>query len=438
MQRPLARPVAPLHGRLGGVRAAVKLEVQLAHHHRAPGGRRGKIGEELVGGALPRTGHPLQVGDPAQRLEHVGRRPSPTVAVAEHEQARGRVVVIQMVAGIAPQLLHLGRRVVGVGRRKVRQHPRAVGRLPVERVVLGPGEAVPRELLGEEPVDAGAAHDLRKLGVVPEHVGVPELTVAAAELALEVPLAVQELTYQRLARRQVAVRLDPRAATRHPLPRRNPLADARVELGLMQPQPVVLVGLRAGESELRIPLHVGELRAEGADHLAMGLGQRPQPRGVDVRVPDGGQLVGDGAVAGRQQVVQDLAGRFPGGAVVLVPGVAEAVQLRQQPPGPGGVEVGVGGTVGLQPAQHVQVVVKPPGERIKPGQHALVEHHRFDRLVHPLQLAELAVAGEFDTQIEPLSARGPLQQQRVGARAVGAGVETLRRPAVDPERRLAV
>ncbi len=116
-------------------------------------------------------------------------------------------------------------RVVGVGRREVRQDLAAVDPLPREGVVLGAVEAVPRELLGEEARHPGLAHELRQLAGVAEDVGLPELGAAPAQLALEEALAVQQLAGERLARGQVAVRLDPRAADRRPLPAGDALAD---------------------------------------------------------------------------------------------------------------------------------------------------------------------------------------------------------------------
>jgi len=108
-------------------------------------------------------------------------------------------VVILVLARAPAQLLHLGGGVVGVGRREVGEHLRAVDPLPRERVVLGRIEPVPRQLLCEEAGDAGAAHDLRELAVVAEDVGIPELAAAAAELALEEALPVQELAHERLS-----------------------------------------------------------------------------------------------------------------------------------------------------------------------------------------------------------------------------------------------
>ena len=199
-----------------------------------------------------RARHALEVAHPPERLEHLRRRPAAAVAVAEQEQAAPRAVVILVVARAPAELLDLGGRVVGVGGREVGEHLRAVDPLPRERVVRRRVEPVPRELLGEEAADPGAAHDLRELAVVAEHVRVPELAAAAAELALEEPLAVQELADERLARRQVAVRLDPRAADGHPPAGLGVPEDALVEVGAPRADPVVLLGLRAGEPELRI------------------------------------------------------------------------------------------------------------------------------------------------------------------------------------------
>ena len=311
MQRPLPRPVALLDSGLRGVGAAVVLEVQLADHRRQLAGVRLQRVEELVAGRHRRARHALQVADPAQRLQHLRRRAAAAVAPAEHQQAAAGAVVVLVVARGAAQLGDLHRGVVRVGRREVREHLRAVDALPGERVVRRRVEAVPGQLLGQEPADAGAAHDLRQLAVVAEHVGVPELVAAAAELPLEEPLPVQELADERLAGRQVAVRLDPRAADRHPAPGLDLAADPPVQVGVARADPVVLLGLRAGEPELRVALHVRRLRAERAHGLAVRLGQRPQPGRVEVRVADRREPVHVRAVAVGEQLAEDLPRRGP-------------------------------------------------------------------------------------------------------------------------------
>ena len=345
-------------------------------------------------------------------------------------------VVILVVAGVAAQLFDLRGGVVGVGRGKVRQHLGAVDALPRERVVSRGVESIPRELLGQEPVDPGAAHDLWQLAVIPEHVGVPELAVPAAELALEEPLAIQELAHERLPRGQIAIGLDPGAADRHPLARSRPMPDAVIQVGVVPPHPVVLIGLRAAEPKLRVPGHVGGLRAEASHQLSMRLLERPKPRGVDMGMADRRQLVHNRAVSPQQQPLEDVGGLVPGTAIGFDPDVAEAVELGQQLARPGRIQPVDG--VGLQPAQHVEVVVKLPGLLVEARNLTAVEHHRLDGAVAPVHLPELAVACELDPQVEMLAAGGVLNQQRVGPRPLVAGVEALDRPAVDPQRGLAV
>jgi hypothetical protein len=63
-------------------------------------------------------------------------------------------------------------------------------------VLVGLVEAVPRELLREEAREAGPAHQLRQLAVVPERVGRPELRAPHSELALEETLPVQQLPHE--------------------------------------------------------------------------------------------------------------------------------------------------------------------------------------------------------------------------------------------------
>ena len=290
VQRPLRAPARPLGARLRRVRPAVVLEVELADHLR-PCGLVGQHGEEVLGCADRRARNALQVLDARERLEHLRRRPAAAVAPPEDEQAARRQRVVLEVARRAAQLGDGRLGVVGVGRREVREHRRAVDPDPAEGVVLGRVEPVPRELLREEAVDAGAAHDLRQLAVVAEHVGVPEHARAAAELALEEALAVHELAHERLAGGQVAVGLDPRPADREPLPGGDALADPRPEPGRAVADPRVLLGLRAGEAVVGVALHEAQLGGERPHALAEGLLQRPQPRRVDVGVADGGDLV---------------------------------------------------------------------------------------------------------------------------------------------------
>ena len=214
------------------------------------------------------------------------------------------------------------------------------------------------------------------------------------------------------------------------------MPDAVVQVGIVLPHPVVLVGLRAAEPKLGVAGHVGGLGAEAAHQLAMRLLQRPQPGGVDVGMSDRRELVHHRGVATHQQALEDVGCLVPGAPVVLDPHVAEAVQLGQELARPGWVEPV--GSVGLEPPQHVEVVVKLPCLGIEASDVAAVEHDRLDCRVGPVERAELAVACEFDAQLELLAPGGLLDQQRIGTRSFVAGVEPLDRAATDPERRLRV
>ena len=89
-QQPLAPPVADLRAQLAGQRAAVGLEVQLAapHRHRCARRRsrprRGRRTRRRCPCSTSR--HPVEVGQPAQPLEHLAGRPAAAVAVAERHQ----------------------------------------------------------------------------------------------------------------------------------------------------------------------------------------------------------------------------------------------------------------------------------------------------------------------------------------------------------------
>ena len=190
------------------------------------------------------------------------------------------------------QLVGVDRRVVGLDRREVGEDGRAVDPFPPERVVGEPVGAVPRQLLGEEPVDPAGRHDPGEAGRVAEHVGDPDLGALHAEVLLEEPLAVGDLADQRLAARQVGVGLDPHAADRDPLASGDLVLDALEDGREALAHPVVLDGLAAPEHELGVLVHERQHVGERPAALAAGLSQRPEPGRVDVGVADRRDLVG--------------------------------------------------------------------------------------------------------------------------------------------------
>ena len=341
VQEPLGRPVAALGARLAGERAAVVLEVQLTLDRP----RRAEVlleaVEELARRRELHARDALQVAGAARHLEHLRGRPAAAVAVAEHEQAGRRAVVVLEAGGARAQLGDRDDRVVGVGGRHVHEHLRAVDPGPHERVVGRLGELVPGQLLREEAVDPRAAQDLRDLAVVAERVRGPELAAAHAEALLQVALPVDDLAHERLAGGQVEIGLNPRAADDLPAALADALAQPLVEPGRVLLEPGVVLRGGGGEAVLGVAVHQRELAGPRAHDLAARLGQRPQPGGVDVRVADRGDLVRAARVAVGEQVAEDRARLGPGAAVGGHPGTGEAVELREQPALPGGVEAGL-------------------------------------------------------------------------------------------------
>ena len=138
---------------------------------RTPRGRRSSCAARP---ADPRPAPASRASPPSARRR---RRPSRTPAAIAADRSWS------LKSARRPAQLGHGRLgVVGVGGREVRDHRGAVDADPAERVVVGRRVAVPGQLLGQEAADAGAAHELRELAVVAEHVGVPEHLGAAARI----------------------------------------------------------------------------------------------------------------------------------------------------------------------------------------------------------------------------------------------------------------
>ena len=416
VQRALAAAVAALDLRLRRVGAAVQLEVELADD-RAQVGRVGfEVVEELDGRAQRRARQPVDVARPGEPLEHPGRRPAAAVAVPEHHQRVVRAAVVLVDGALAVQLLDGRLGVVGVGGREVRQDLAAVQPLPGERVVFGLGEAVPGQLLRQEAGDAGLAHQLRELGGVAEDVGVPELRAVAAELAREEALAVEELTRERLAAREVAVGLDPRPADRDPAAGGDRLADALEQRRGAIAQPGVVLRLRVGEDVLGIVVEQPQLCGRGADQLAVGLLERPQPGGVEVGVADGGGEV-QGARGPSEQPVQV-------GAVAVD---RERVQLGQQLARPRGLRDR------LQREQELQIVERAPGVRVDRRHVAAAQLEPHSQPLARRAEPERVVAGQLELE-DPLAGRHRDRLRGPGA-ARSSATRRAHRPATPWPRR---
>ena len=125
-----------------------------------------------------------------------------------------------------------------------------------EAVRLRPGQ-----LDREEVADAGAEQQLRQRGGEAEAVGHPADRVVGAELAPEPALPVQQLAHERLARRHVAVGLDPHPADRLEPPRGGERGQPVQQLGVVLLQERVDLRRRLVEVQLGMALEQPDLRS---------------------------------------------------------------------------------------------------------------------------------------------------------------------------------
>lgn len=354
------------------------------------------------------------------------------VTPAEGHQGTRAASLLPVVAGGVGQLGAAEVAVVGVDGREVREDARAVDALPPEGVVGERVDLRPGDLLGQEPGGAGELDDLRQGGGVAEGVGQPDVAGLDSELVQEELLAVEELADHRLAAHHVGVGLHPHAAHRHELPVGDLLLDPPEEFGPVGLDPVELLGLRHGEDELRVLVHQVHHVRRRPRHLADRLAQRPQPRGVDVRVADRADPVRAGVGGGGEHPGQPgPGGGGRSGNVFEVQGVQRGVQGAQDlvPPGVALVELC------HQGVEDVEVLYEFPHLALEDGEvHAgeAVERPVPAGLPVPLVggpvLDQDGVGGGFDVPLDPLAALGTVGD----AHPVVVRVERLELAAVRP------
>jgi hypothetical protein len=164
----------------------------------------------------------------------------------------------------------------------------------------------------------------------------------------------------------VGVRLDPHAADGHEPTLGDAPLDPLEQLRLVLLQPGVLLGGRRGEHELvgSVDLRVHEVEdvRERPRHLPDGLAHRPQPRRVDVRVPDGVHPVRARPRRGGQHVRELGPAQLGGARHVLgvddVDGPFEGPQHL-------GAPRQVGGQLGDQPGQRPDVLRELPDRHVE-------------------------------------------------------------------------
>ncbi|MDQ0727986.1 hypothetical protein QFZ21_002986 [Microbacterium sp. W4I20] len=383
-ERVLGPAVQRLGGVLAGQGSAVQFEVELAD----PDGGVRQLGLGGVEEDVRMLPHDLraalEVREALRLACHLaGRAAAPVTPAHGCDRPGAEPVLLELTRGLRD--LHAAQlRVVGVHRREVREHLRAVDALPLEGVVREHVLLVPRDLLREEPLETGTAHQLRQSRGIAEAVGQPDALRADAELALEEPLAVRELAHQRFAGRHHGVGLDPHATQRQEASFGDRSLDALVDLGTVLLEPDVL--LRAGHAvlELGLLLEQGRHRRGGAGDLADRLAHRPQPGGVDVCVTDGRDAVRTGLGGGCEHVGEAGAGIRGGrGDALQVEGVEGVVHRLQDAHAArrGRCELG------LQLEQHLEIE--------RELEHILLEHGE----VHPPRAVERLARGGLDVTL---------------------------------------
>ena len=337
----------------------------------------------------------------ATRRDHLLGDAPAAVAVADRQQALGvRLAPARpgprLVGGLRPDAAVVAAvRVV----EHVGEHAAAVEPLPPEQVVREPVGLRPRQLDREEPLDAGAAQQLRQRGREAEAVGQPADGVRRAEALREVALAVEQLAHERLAGRHHAVGLDPHAADRLEAALGGERLDAPEQLGVVALQPREQLRGRLVEVQLGVALEQADRRPQRAPRLAPRLGQRPAPRQVEVRVCGQCQRAGGRVALGDapELPVEALGDRADRAAdIVVEPGRARVEPGGQLPDVLELLAAGAAGDVrqrGARPVELAQRLRRGVDQR---AGRVVARAERVAGLEHQLEPAEQRLEHDVD------------------------------------------
>ncbi len=283
-------PVERFGAGLGGVGAAVGLEIQLAGigHIRPALLILGQ--EEVHWRSHPELRHALQIPFPPDIFQMFAGRSAAAIAMPKWIEALGEAVFLQPFLPALDHSTWIGLAVVIV--MEMGLHPGTVNPFPDEGVVgeLLPAVISPKDLLGREIFHPAAAHDLRQRAGITKDIRQPEQFALHTKFLPVKALAVNQLANQAFTAADIGIRLHPGCPIGDPLPAPGSILDLRVELRVMLLNHPVEVRLALQENVFGIAFHQVKLGAEGPHALALGLGQRPKPGHVDMRVPKADHL----------------------------------------------------------------------------------------------------------------------------------------------------
>ena len=126
---------------------------------------------------------------------------------------------------------------------------------PAESIVRHMVVLVPANLNGHKIVNSGTLQDLRQCPAVTKYIGKPKNIGRYAELFFEKALSVQDLTYQSLTGRNVAVSFHPHRSVWFPVSGFYGFFDPLVDVRIIRLNIIIKLWLRLDKHKLRVLFH---------------------------------------------------------------------------------------------------------------------------------------------------------------------------------------
>ena len=153
---------------------------------------------------------------------------------------------------------------------------------PAEGVMRHVVVLVPADLDGHEIVNAGTFQDLGQCPAVAEYIRKPEHIGNCTKFLLEETLTIQDLTYQSLTGRDVAVCFHPHGTVWLPVAGSYRFPDPLINVRIVGFDIIIKLRLRLDKGKLRILLHQRTHGRKCTGCFFSGVFQLPQPGYVDV------------------------------------------------------------------------------------------------------------------------------------------------------------
>ena len=261
------------------------LEIQFAAVNREP--RLFALFKKVRRRFITHFRYALEILFPANLFIVVARRASSAVSISERQKELARSVAIHAVMPALCKRFRIDERLIE--HMQIARDFRPIHAAPAKSmmreflsVVIGP-----ENFLRGQTTHAEADDNLRQRRRIAERIGQPDDFALHSQFFLEIVQPIQQLTNNRLAAREVRIRLHPHAALGDPLPTANSRANFLKQFGIVFAAHLIQHALALQKQRLRIFLQKPQLLGERARRFAPRFGRRPQPRHVKVRIGDG-------------------------------------------------------------------------------------------------------------------------------------------------------